>query len=621
MWRIAALSLLLSLCATALETSYLFPYTAHIKQRFEDSFHEKCDKYPFVQHYNKLLTNPPGKYITFVMQQPNLRNGGLGDRIAGLSTAMMLSLRFNRTLIIRSGNYMHLYFRPFHPTDIHAQPPQYTWENWMQWSGYKSEWSDRDETEYDLWDCINNTGVKSDHCAMEGGDVGTSTILYRSNRCYLCRYDGGGHGLGQDDLRRVLGVKASDNLFEVDGCLLRLALWPTENMWSLVDRYYAKATQDFGMFHPDLQTATRKSRKSRRLRSQETGLHQSMGDLSVDGRRLQFGGNSSSSSSRRPDAGSIDGAERTHLRPISSKSSLRSSTSTARSLEVAARSTELPDIVAIVGDEEKYLRPANSSSSAQPSAKPTAAPSMGSSSASDAGTGSSRDSAVGRHEKNRRDSGKSGYGEPFYQLAVHFRCGDTSFHRQGDKSGCEYTPGMSQSSYMLSGNPVQLAECSARVMQNHSLQLMAEHRRILPASRLLELGEEAKRRNVSLGISSVQEEGQFVLVYVTSDSPFSSQQIQRTMQYNHSVVAPPGCHVELDSSLQCLELTLTQWFVLSLSAHIAVQTSENGTPVSAYSRYAAIYNLRPNVLQNGLKCDDSMTHHQMSRLQQGNWFC
>eukprot|EP01040_Poterioochromonas_malhamensis_P019164 gene19163-22574_t len=101
-----------------------------VAQKFEDSFHEKCDKYPFVQQYNKLLTNPTGRYITFVMQQPNLRNGGLGDRIAGLSTAVMLSLRFNRTLIIRSGNFLHLYFRPFHPTDIHAQPPQYTWENW-----------------------------------------------------------------------------------------------------------------------------------------------------------------------------------------------------------------------------------------------------------------------------------------------------------------------------------------------------------------------------------------------------------------------------------------------------------------------------------------------------------
>lgn len=619
MWRFAALSLLLSWCATAFETSYLFPYTAHIKQKFEDSFHEKCDKYPFVRQYHKLLTNPPGRYITFVMQQPNLRNGGLGDRIAGLSTAMILSLRFNRTLIIRSGNHLHLYFRPFHPTDIHAQPPQFTWENSLQWSGYKTEWSDRDETEYDLWDCINNTGVKSDHCAMEGGDVGTPTILYRSNRCYLCRYDSGGHGLGQQDLRNILGVNGTDNLFEVDGCLLRLALWPTEHMWSLVDRYYAESTRDFGMFHPDLQGATRKSRKSRRLRSHETVAHESVSDPSVDRQSLQLGHSNSNSSSRRPDFISINGAERTHLRHISNNVSLRSSMSTVRSLGDTARSPELPDNVAIFGDEEKYLNQANSNSSALPSAKPTVAPSMRSSSASDAGTESFKDSGVRKHQ---RDNGKSSRGEPFYQLAIHFRCGDTSYHRQGDQLGCEYTPGMSQSSYMRSGNPVQLAQCSLRAMQNHSHQLMAEHRRILPASRLLELGDDARRRNVSLGISSVLDEGQFVLVYVTSDSPFSSRQIQRTMQYNHSIVAPPGCHVEMDSSLQCLELTLTQWFILSLSAHIAVQTNDdNGTPVSAYSRYAAIYNLHSKVLHNGLKCDDSVTHHQLSRLQQGNWFC
>lgn len=69
----------------------------------------------------------------FVMQEHGLRNGGLGDRLAGLVT---FSVRFNRTLIIRSENNFHTLFRPYHPTDILETKPKYTWGNWMTWSGY-----------------------------------------------------------------------------------------------------------------------------------------------------------------------------------------------------------------------------------------------------------------------------------------------------------------------------------------------------------------------------------------------------------------------------------------------------------------------------------------------------
>ena len=36
----------------------------------------------------------------------------------------------------------------------------------------------------------------------------------------------------------ILGVSDTDDLYEVAGCLMRLALWPTEYLWSLVSDIY-----------------------------------------------------------------------------------------------------------------------------------------------------------------------------------------------------------------------------------------------------------------------------------------------------------------------------------------------------------------------------------------------
>lgn len=46
---------------------------------------------------------------------------------------------------------------------------------------------------------------------------------------YVCM---GGYMLRQDtiakaDMQSVLGISADDDLYEVGGCMLRLALWPT----------------------------------------------------------------------------------------------------------------------------------------------------------------------------------------------------------------------------------------------------------------------------------------------------------------------------------------------------------------------------------------------------------
>ncbi len=130
-----------------------FTYKEHLQSKFESLFHKKCDKYPFVQRYVDKLEHSNEKYLTFVYQQPGLRNGGLGDRMGGLLSAVAMSIRFNRTLLIRSENEMHRLFRPYHPTDIHDPNPKYTWGNWTSWSNYDAKYTNNDDTEYDLWDC------------------------------------------------------------------------------------------------------------------------------------------------------------------------------------------------------------------------------------------------------------------------------------------------------------------------------------------------------------------------------------------------------------------------------------------------------------------------------------
>ena len=80
------------------------------------TFHEKCSKYPFIRNGYE-LENPGKKYYTFVFQDDHWKNGGLGDRVGGLLTAIATSLRTDRQLLVTSSNGFHDLFRPYHPPD------------------------------------------------------------------------------------------------------------------------------------------------------------------------------------------------------------------------------------------------------------------------------------------------------------------------------------------------------------------------------------------------------------------------------------------------------------------------------------------------------------------------
>jgi hypothetical protein len=130
-------------------------YSQHMREKFEQSFHDKCTKYPFVQQWVNKLENPGDKYYTFIFQESHLKSGGLGDRIGGLLTAMGTALRTNRTLLITSENQFHELFRPYHPTDIKnsKEEAKYTWEHkkWKKWTNWDPVIAGNDATELDLW--------------------------------------------------------------------------------------------------------------------------------------------------------------------------------------------------------------------------------------------------------------------------------------------------------------------------------------------------------------------------------------------------------------------------------------------------------------------------------------
>ena len=220
-------------------TTAVDEFIDYLRLSFENKFHQHCDKYKFVKKFIDRLEYTDDRYLTYVYQEPTLKNGGLGDRLGGLVSAVAMSLRFNRTLLIRSYNSLHELFRPFHPTDIHSAAPKYMWTHYSSWTKFNSKYANHDETEYDLYDCIDTTGLKNEHCSMDGSDATTPLILYRSNRAYLCYYDQNKKCKAYYQMKKDLGVHPQDsNLYEVGGCMLRLALWPTDLLWAEIRKFY-----------------------------------------------------------------------------------------------------------------------------------------------------------------------------------------------------------------------------------------------------------------------------------------------------------------------------------------------------------------------------------------------
>ena len=90
------------------------------KLSFEKRFNQTCSKYPFVQKYWSSIHQPKNKTVVFVFQEAGLNNCGLGDRLSGVLNAILLALRFDRTLLIKVRVMTHDPLS-FHPCIVCSQ--------------------------------------------------------------------------------------------------------------------------------------------------------------------------------------------------------------------------------------------------------------------------------------------------------------------------------------------------------------------------------------------------------------------------------------------------------------------------------------------------------------------
>jgi hypothetical protein len=235
-----------------------------------------------------------------------------------------------------------------------------------------------------------------------------------------------------------------------------------------------------------------------------------------------------------------------------------------------------------------------------------------------------------------------------------------------------------ESPYMASGTPIALGRCVGELVYNHTVlkqdlslssrrsdeQVTAAKAKIQikngsgvggEKTRQLRRGshhnsnntqhynphEEMGRHHSDMYSDSTvrtlgEEEEPVALLYLTSDNPASAEQIHeyadkvvadneeegnKGSRHIPTILAPKGCHVDMDHSFECSLLTVSQWIILSSSDYIVTQTDKVGSPISAYSRYAAVYGLKGDSLRNSKDCGTVQSMYDISRRWNGNWFC
>lgn len=221
-----------------------------IREKFDKKFHQKCGKYPFVEQYKRYLSNLSQvpkqdlKYIIFTFHEGKASLGGLGDRLAGLITTIAYAIRYNRVLLIAADNSFEEYFQSyFH----YSQGSMLlSWKDWT-WSGLSIQGGDFSNYTIKHLHCINPKSSQK-ICSLENLQFEETIIKIRVNRAYLCRWY-----VYQDQLKiksQLLSLFHSeegssmdndqDDLLEISGCLLRLVMWPTTQLWKdLYTHYFA----------------------------------------------------------------------------------------------------------------------------------------------------------------------------------------------------------------------------------------------------------------------------------------------------------------------------------------------------------------------------------------------
>ena len=211
--------------------------------RFEEKFQSTCQKYPFVTKFAEMMRQPfasDDKYLIFVFHDASSRSsvGGLGDRIAGMITAIAYAIRTNRRFIIQGEGAFEEAFRPY-SADKSNPDEVYTYKSW-DWTG----WNRAFAANMTKLNCVNPRPGHQ-HCGLDSTTAHDAykVIKLSTNRCYLCRWVvKPSLGLAEK-LRTLFGIEGitadtasgPTDLYQVAGCLLRLAMWPTEKLWVSLD--------------------------------------------------------------------------------------------------------------------------------------------------------------------------------------------------------------------------------------------------------------------------------------------------------------------------------------------------------------------------------------------------
>lgn len=260
------LSLVL-LCLSSVEAIYS---KESLKQKFETNFLQRCSKYPFYKTHIDMLETPRHDYLQYVFHDGSNSGGGLGDRLGGLITAYAFAMRTNRTFYMTAADESFKdSFQPYYPTTNAPHP--YSWKD-LSWTKLSSHAHISSNSTYR--DCVNPR-PNARRCAMEKNEP-FQHIKFRGNRAYLCRWTCHAKHIhvDNDELLNTLGVSAETDLFEVAGCILRLAMWPTEQLWT--------ATADM-IAHSNTLTDTA-STTQKSLSIKQIGFHFRCGDTSFSAR-------------------------------------------------------------------------------------------------------------------------------------------------------------------------------------------------------------------------------------------------------------------------------------------------------------------------------------------------
>ncbi|CAM6001888.1 unnamed protein product [Sphagnum balticum] len=511
-----------------------------MKEKFENRFLKSCSKYPFYHQHINTLENPRIDYVNYVFDDGG-NGGGLGDRLGGIITAYAFALRTNRSFYITSlDKSFYESFRPYYSQStlsIDQNEYEYTWKN-LSWLHYTDMNVDTNSTYHS---CVNPR-ASSTQCALDHNEP-VRQIKYKGNRSYLCRWAYRDKPtVNLKELHRTLGITTSysehytsngssvTDLYEVAGCLLRLVLWPTEDLWLALD-----------------ETVSEQSEFAASLRSLDSHF--------------------------TPDR--VDG------------NNSATSTSTEHSADFQSNSN--------------------------------------------------REDAV--------PSSSSPYS--YYQIGYHFRCGDSSFNtanvhinKQCVRNDEAYEwQGTNFGDDCTVESPVDLATCGLALLRAMNSRNSSLHENAGNSSAYAH-----HRRSAALGAHHpINNNNRLTVMYIASDYYPSSQQIyEQLAPYPYILRFPSACHVDIQRSEMCALSTYVHWLMLALSdkfvlqgAREAMQTSyldrevrnTDGSkyvkelpPISAFSRYAAIYSLAKDALRYGSKCEHIDTR-KLAQQSQGNWVC